>query len=417
MTGTPARVTLALVVVAAPLLVAPSRLPSALWPLAAALAVLVIAVTTWHLRRVAGHGLVVLSLAVVVAALRAPVEGALPHLGGYALGLGLACGVLRGGPAVALRAYAVAGAGAVVVGLLFLRVDTFKFLPLAVTDALPQLGRHLPWLGGEGRVNPNALSALCLMGAPITWAAVQERERLWRVFAWGGLSLAGLALVLAQSRAAWLAIVVVAAGVCVHRAWREPTARRSLIGAGVVGVASGALWWWWDPVEVDRIVASAWSTFDRRGHTWEAAWSMARDHLWTGVGLDQFRVRYVPAATALPGFDIAHAHNFPMQLLLDVGLIGFAGYAWVLWSTCGQAWRHWEVAAAHGRPREGRPEGAALVALAALHVYGLFDAVALGTKVGLFQWWIMSIVWARDGAPRTRVFRWTQQTPPKASPM
>ena len=398
----PARVTLALVVGAAPLLLAPSRLPSTLWPLAAALAVLVIAVTTWHLRRVVGHGLVVLSLAVVVAALRAPVEGALPHLGGYALGLGLACGVLRGGPAVALRAYAVAGAGAVVVGLLFLRVDTFKFLPLAVTDALPQLGRHLPWLGGEGRVNPNALSALCLMVAPITWAAVQERERLWRVFAWGGLSLAGLALVLAQSRAAWLAIVVVAAGVGLYRSLREPAGWRSLISACVVGVVAGATWWWWDSVEVERIVASAWSTFDRRAHTWTAAWAMAHDHLWTGVGLDQFRVRYVPAATALRGFDIAHAHNLPLQLLLDVGLIGFVGYAWVLWSTCQLAKSHWLDPAAHGTAGVGRTAGAALMALAALHVFGMFDAVALGTKVGLFQWWTMSIVWALGGPPRSQ---------------
>lgn len=396
MTMSPARVTLALVVGAAPLLIAPSRLPSTLWPAAAALAVIVIAATTWHLRRAAGAGVVVLSVAVVVAAVRAPVEGALPHLGGYALGLGLAHGVLMVGASAALRALTLAGAGAVVVGLLFLRVDTFKFLPLAVTDALPQLGRHLPWLGGEGRVNPNALSALCLMVAPITWAAVQERERLWRMVAWGGLSLAGLALVLAQSRAAWLAIVVVAAGVGLRRAWRESGARRSLLAACAVCVAAGVVWWWWDPVEVDRIVASGWSTFYRRGHTWEAAWAMATDHLWTGVGLDQFRVRYVPAATALPGFDIAHAHNFALQLLLDVGLIGFAGYGWMLWSTCRSAWRHQATPGPHGLPGADRTAGAALVALAALHVYGLFDAVALGTKVGLFHWWIMSLVWVTD---------------------
>jgi putative inorganic carbon (HCO3(-)) transporter len=386
-TPLPPRTALVLAALAALLLAAPSRLPPPLWPFAAALAMVVVVITTWALRHTAGWGLGVLSLAVIVAALRAPVDGALPHLGGYALGLGLACGVMSVGPRLALRGYAVAGLGAVVVGLLFLRVDTFKFLPLALTDSLPQLGRYLPWMGGEGRVNPNALSALCLMVAPLAWAAQGDQTRWGRLAARLALGLSIAALVLAQSRAAWMAALVVAAVAAVLRAWRMPAYRVPMAAVAALLVVAGAAWAWWDPAEVDRIVASGWSTFDRREHTWRAAWQMVRADLWLGVGLDQFRVLYVPAPTALPGFDIAHAHNFPLQLLLDVGSSGFAGYIGVLSRIGRVAWR----GATGPGDLAGRIGVSTLLALGALHVYGLFDAVALGTKVGLFQWWIMSL--------------------------
>ena len=367
-----------------PLLAVPAWMPAAWLPLVFVVVTLVIVVATRHLTDVAGWGLVLLSGAVVIASARAPLAGSLPHMGGYALGLVIALLTVEYGRSRSLAVFLLAGLAAVTAGLLFVRVDTFKFLPLSVTDALPKLGQFVPFLGAEGRVNPNALSGLCLLVLPMAWAARRpavSSTRLVQMMAWilSGLSVA--ALILAQSRAAWVAMgCTVVLRLC-WRAIRRPQWRvPAVVTVAALAGLAGTLWWL-DPREVERVLVSGWSSIDRRWHVWEAGWAMAVAHPWGGVGLDQFRALYVPPPGSAPGFDVAHAHNFPLQLVLDVGLMGTVGYLVLLVRTI-------RVPATC----ELRP--AIVTALVAVHLFGLFDALALGTKIGVFQWWIMAIAWS-----------------------
>jgi hypothetical protein len=387
----PARAGVVLAAAVVPVLAAPSLLPPSAWPAVALLAGAVIVRMTWLLRPSAGWGLGLLSVAVAIACVRTPLQETLPHLAGYALGLlGAWCVVTLGLPR-ALRWHALVGTCAVLLGVCFLRVDTFKFLPMALTDALPQLGRFMPWIGGEGRINPNALSALCLIEAPLLWAAAGVHGLGWRLSARTGLVLSGLAVILAQSRSAWLSFAVVALGAWCMHAWWMPPARRPLAAAVAVTIAAAAFCWWWDPAEVARIVVSGWSTFDRRLHTWDAALAMVGDHFWMGMGLDRFRHVYEPSAGAPPGFDIAHAHNLALQMLLDVGTLGLVGYGWTTVTSVKAAWR-----LAMSAPALGRRVGVAMLWSTALfHMFGLFDAVALGTKIGIFHWQALALVWVR----------------------
>ena len=112
-------------------------------------------------------------------------------------------------------------------------------------------------------------------------------------------------------------------------------------------------------------------------------WRQGVDHLrespWRGIGLNEFRYVYKSAGSAA---DIAHAHNIFLQIALDLGLVGLSFYVALIGTLLYRAER-----AARGPDLLARRIacGAGL-ALTAVHVFGLGDAISLGAKVGLFQW-------------------------------
>ena len=89
----------------------------------------------------------------------------------------------------------------------------------------------------------------------------------------------------------------------------------------------------------------------------------------------------MPPADVRP-YDVSHAHNVFLQTGLDVGLIGLCAYVWILaflFVRADQA----------SRGPSGLARGAAVgsaLSLAAVHLFGLADAVPLGAKIGTFQW-------------------------------
>lgn len=69
-----------------------------------------------------------------------------------------------------------------------------------------------------------------------------------------------------------------------------------------------------------------------RRQVWRSSWNMFRDHLWLGVGPDnflyQYRGRYIlPAAWAEP--HLSHAHNFLLSYATRLGLLGVAAWVWL----------------------------------------------------------------------------------------
>jgi O-antigen ligase len=81
------------------------------------------------------------------------------------------------------------------------------------------------------------------------------------------------------------------------------------------------------------------SLLDTRGGTtffrlqlWRSSWTMLRDHLWLGVGPDnflyQYRGRYIlPAAWQEP--DLSHPHDVFLDYGCRLGLIGLAAGLWL----------------------------------------------------------------------------------------
>jgi putative inorganic carbon (HCO3(-)) transporter len=127
---------------------------------------------------------------------------------------------------------------------------------------------------------------------------------------------------------------------------------------------------------------------------WNRALYAIQDVPFTGWGLGTFReviwVLY-PLFTISPGTDLAHAHNVFLQVALDTGLPGLVAYLALL-SVAGIV--GWRMAR---RDETLRPLALGLLAgLAALHVYGLTDALAPGSKPGLTFWMALGLLAAME---------------------
>ena len=197
----------------------------------------------------------------------------------------------------------------------------------------------------------------------LAWASQRFGLVGWLVAA----VLAGLAILLAGARAAWITFALV----LLWSGWRELGARRLaavfLLGA-VVLVGAAVV----SPPVAERLHRSMEAlTGERQGvdhalsgrtRIWQAAACMVRDHPFNGVGARGFREAF-PACDARDGELAAwgegpalHAHQLVLEVLSETGLFGF-----LMWlSGAAMAWRAWRYADASSRDA-ARP---AMIALA-----------------------------------------------------
>ena len=123
-----------------------------------------------------------------------------------------------------------------------------------------------------------------------------------------------------------------------------------------------------------------------RADIWRDGVNAWRSSPWFGIGLDYLResglamVRIAPDRMA----GAPHAHNMFLQAALDVGLCGLVAYLAIIGFVLRRAA---DLVTAPGVETLARYVGVgAGLSVVSVHVYGLFDAVPLGAKVGLFQW-------------------------------
>jgi putative inorganic carbon (HCO3(-)) transporter len=132
-------------------------------------------------------------------------------------------------------------------------------------------------------------------------------------------------------------------------------------------------------------------SFAGRPEIWSRAIYAIQDFSFTGTGLGAFR-RVVnllyPLFTVGPETDIAHAHNMFLQVAVDVGLPGLIAYLALLELAGVVAW-------GTARRNSGIVRNLGLgcfAGLIALQVYGLTDAMALGSKPGLVFWMALGLI-------------------------
>ncbi len=201
-------------------------------------------------------------------------------------------------------------------------------------------------------------------------------------------------LILTQSRSGWIGAVGTLLFLLTWFGWLNlPEGRRWLVGLGWLGLLIASFIGylligperieqvWGGPA--DRIVIGNLSSIGFRLEVWHWSVEGIKSFPFTGTGLGTFRrvvKRFFPIQVS-PTFDISHAHNIFLQTALDIGLPGLIAYIALLLVA---AQIGWQVAR---RDEDLRPFAIGLVSsLVALHIYGLTDALALGSKTGLLFW-------------------------------
>jgi len=406
----PLIISLGIFVVGGPCLAFPELIPAP-WRVAATitLTLAALASATWTLRPITPLRWPVALLAGALALnvilhTEAPLVS-LRHASGTALGM-LAMALLAVGANTESRyrlAAGLIGLGALVLvlggaGSTYFGWDGQKLVLGSTSEQqkllypwLPQTQLPLPGLEREGGwINANALGGTALMVLPflVGLAVASTRVSGWVRAVGLGIGMPGALLSLAaiwmsRSRTALLATVILAAIVAI--AWR-PTRRyvvALLLVAAVAFAVSLNIRRQAAPGIFDAGVASTVNNLETRAAYWRLALETLSHHPVLGIGVSQFHEGPPDSSGQRPY--VAHAHNIFLQVALDVGVVGLAGYLWIF------AW---------GAMRAGQlvptsagfiTAGAAL-SLVAVHLFGLTDAIALGAKVGLFQWLCAGIV-------------------------
>jgi O-antigen ligase len=133
---------------------------------------------------------------------------------------------------------------------------------------------------------------------------------------------------------------------------------------------------------------------EREAH-WQSAWDMFVDHPWLGVGFGNYALVY--PAYALPLWDdpLGHAHNYPLNVLAESGIVGLLGYL-ILWGAIfWSAWRATLSRSTGEGARWGFSRGILLGVfgvLIVLSIHNLFDDlfvhsmhIQVGITLGIMQ--------------------------------
>ena len=275
----------------------------------------------------------------------------------------------------------------------------------AILQLLPSQIVQLP--GSEAGVQPNQLAGTILIYFPFLLSLLFG----WRPNFQRKLLLAGTAvltlvvmavLLLTQSRSGWIGavggIVVVLAlwGAVLPKSrqrWLFWATAAAIVLAGIVGaMALGSerlQTIWEDPIQAEATAVGDFSSIGFRQEVWRWGLMASGDFAFTGTGLGTFRqvVRRLYPLNVRPDYDIAHAHNIFLQTALDVGIPGLITYLSMLIIAAVIGWQTAK------RSKVYRPFALGILAsFAALHIYGLTDALALGSKTGLSFWVALSLL-------------------------
>ncbi len=333
--------------------------------------------------------LAVLAATLIAAWLKAPHSAvSTRHFAGASLGLLLMMMLARMVDTqhklrLVMLAFLGAGLGVMVIGLAA-AYSPGNPPPFGATvfSYLPSVRLGLDGLEQSGAANPNAVAAVVLMVVPLGVSVLlfgsREKVDLLSLQPIGLVAtMTGLVvLAICNSRSAWLAVWLTLATLLARGV--QNRALRLAIGIPVIVLPLAAIAMLSSLTREQFLVKadSLWGSTNTRAQLMISGVEQFRESPWLGIGMNQFHA--VPSVSS----DVAHVHNIFLQTGLDLGIFGLLAYCCVLGFLLIRAHQ-----ASVGPARSARSASiGAAVALVAVTLFGLGDAVALGAKVGLFQW-------------------------------
>jgi O-antigen ligase len=273
-------------------------------------------------------------------------------------------------------------------------IDTARERPVPFFPWLPQIRLGLPGLEQGGRVNPNALGGLALLvmplGAGLLLAARCARPRPRAGLVIGAVtSLLGAAvLAMSLSRTAYVAALMTL--LLVGLVWRRGRVWVLMACVAISGaVVGGALYWRSNaPARFEQAMTLAQARVDERAAIWYDGVDALMISPVYGVGINQFHSVFRSVGSYGSG-RVPHAHNVWLQTALDLGVVGLGAYVALLACVFGLA-----LGAIRRRGQPAAIAAGAATSLIAVHMFGLGDAIALGAKVGIFQWLAIGLILA-----------------------
>jgi len=283
-----------------------------------------------------------------------------------------------------------------------------KLLPSQVYDWLPRVVANVPGTI-QGLINPNEAGGSLAFVVPFLFVVMVmqwnekrntgNRNWLARLCAWFTgrglvipLAVTVGVLVLTQSRSALFGVAVSLLVFCAVR-WRL---FRWVLAMSIVIFL--ALLIFQGPALVEPILVGSSGqggvagNLDLAGRqeVWSRALYAMRDFPFTGLGLNMFDPvlkLFYPLLLAGPDVVIQHAHNNVLQVAMDLGIPGSVAYLALLTAF---GYVVWFVFATSPVPLSRAVALALGLGMMAHQIFGLTDAVGLGSKPGIIFWGMLA---------------------------
>ncbi len=177
--------------------------------------------------------------------------------------------------------------------------------------------------------NPNVLGQYLVMSIPVAFALMSSERRIWaKTFYLGVTAVMGACLIFTWSRAAWIGIILAIGFYMImkDRRWSALLVVALLIMPFVL------------PESILSRITSLGNMKDSstayRFSVWLSSLRMAGDYWLSGIGLGAGAFERVYQKYALNGAGFAlHAHNFYIQLVVEMGVLGIVLFAMIIIST------------------------------------------------------------------------------------
>jgi putative inorganic carbon (hco3(-)) transporter len=274
----------------------------------------------------------------------------------------------------------------------------FSFLNQMRT-MLPEWLPALPGTQG-GVVNANEIAGTLNWIAPLMLAClIGMSKRLWAnhkvmVFCLMiGSVITTFTLLATLSRGGILGFTI---GLAIIMALYMQPRWRLVLAVGMIVLALALFFSYQNPHSGENAFGDAMG-LESRIELWERGLLVVSDFPLTGISLNGYRQvvhTLYPLYSIAPDTDIAHAHNHLLQTAVDLGLPGLIFYLAIWLISGGMLYRTWRRLVNQNRIDSIHY---ALVAglsgsLLAGWIFGIFDAVALGSRPTFIWWLLLSLV-------------------------
>jgi putative inorganic carbon (HCO3(-)) transporter len=190
----------------------------------------------------------------------------------------------------------------------------------------PALGNFYP--------HPNALATFIEGGLPLAVGlGLSARDRWGRLVAGLGFLLLGYGLLLTASRGAWLAVATCTGLTLIVWVGHWLSGGQRLAGLLVVVALAAVVGSGLMLLGPERVpgLASAMERGADRVELYENSLHLLRDYPLLGIGLgDTFALVYSKYILLIPHAFLTYAHNLPLAIWLNQGLLGLVSFGWTL---------------------------------------------------------------------------------------
>lgn len=214
--------------------------------------------------------------------------------------------------------------------------------------------------------NPNMFAAYLTFN--ICYAVAYFIKKREDVYVAINIMLSSLCLILTYSRggfAAFVAAMLVIAIVCKEiKAW-------VYLGTMILLYYGYNVLEHTNRTDVSALIIDSSSKY--RLEIWKATWSLFKENMLFGNGLGSVSKLLSYSSDKLKGY-IAHAHNIPLNLLAETGLIGFSAFTLLIISSIKRFFSFWRI---HSSNEDSYIAVGYIAALTSMLVHGMVDCAVL----------------------------------------